>query len=417
MKILILCNVLPYEVSKYLNIHVEQCGGWSQTVIEEIQKSANSLSVVFPYHGDDFDINISDTVYYSFCANDYPEIYDAALEERFKKILEIEKPDIVHIFGTEYPHTLSLIKAFDRPERSVIHIQGLVSVYAKHYFAYLPLEVIKRNTFRDLVRKDGIIRQKTKYEKRGEYEIEALKNTGNVMGRTDWDYSCCKAINEKVNYFAIQEIMREPFYEGKWDVNRCERYSIFMSQGYYPIKGLHLALEALRDIVERYPDAKMYVAGQDMRICTSVKDKIRVGNYQKYVNNLINKWNLTSNVVFLGNQSAEQMKDRMLRCNVFISPSSIENSPNSIGEALLLGVPVVSSDAGGVRNLFEHNKEGYIYQSDAPYMLASYVMKLFSEEDTCRRIGEGAYERAHIQYDKNTIIRQITECYSEIIKR
>ena len=76
------------------------------------------------------------------------------------------------------------------------------------------------------------------------------------------------------------------------------------------------------------------------------------------------------NVRFLGPFDAPAMRDRYLRTHVYVSPSTIENSPNSVGEAMLLGCPVVSSNVGGVSDLLYHGKEGFLYQTSAPYMLA-----------------------------------------------
>ena len=53
-------------------------------------------------------------------------------------------------------------------------------------------------------------------------------------------------------------------------------------------------------------------------------------------------------IEFLGRLSAEGMKQAYLDANVFVMPSTIENSPNSLGEAMLLGVPCVAADVGGV---------------------------------------------------------------------
>ena len=62
---------------------------------------------------------------YGFVENlDTPEIYDAALEARFQSILQDFGPDIVHIFGTEFPHTLACVRVFGHPERTLISIQG-----------------------------------------------------------------------------------------------------------------------------------------------------------------------------------------------------------------------------------------------------------------------------------------------------
>ena len=57
---------------------------------------------------------------------------------------------------------------------------------------------------------------------------------------------------------------------------------------------------------------------------------------------------LEDKVSFLGPLNAEQMKAEYLRSNVFLCPSSIENSPNSLGEAQMLGVPCVASYVGGI---------------------------------------------------------------------
>ena len=118
-----------------------------------------------------------------------PERYDFDLEKHFELIINDFEPDILHVFGTEFPHALASIKVFDQPERTLIGIQGLVSAIAKVYMADLPVKVQRQSTFRDRVRKDSIRQQQKKFEKRGEHEIEAIKRTGHIAGRTDFDLS------------------------------------------------------------------------------------------------------------------------------------------------------------------------------------------------------------------------------------
>ena len=71
------------------------------------------------------------------------------------------------------------------------------------------------------------------------------------------------------------------------------------------------------------------------------------------------------------------MCEQYLKANVFVLPSAIENSPNSLGEAMMLGTPTVVSDVGGVKNMIDHEKEGYVYQPDASYMIAYYAGRFF----------------------------------------
>ena len=108
-----------------------------------------------------------------------------------------------------------------------------------------------------------------------------------------------------------------------------------------------------------------------------LKKKIKMASYGKYLKELIEQNNLSEHIVFLGNLNAEQMKQRYLESNVFVSPSTMENSPNSVGEAMILGVPVISSKVGGVHNLLEDQKEGILYEAKNVQALSNAVIKVF----------------------------------------
>ena len=213
--------------------------------------------------------------------------YDYHLEKEFGGILEIFNPDIVHIFGTEYPHTLAVCRAFNNPKRTLIGIQGLCSVYADHYFDGLPDDVINASTLRDSLKKDNIKEQQKKFVLRGQNEIEAIKLAGNITGRTDWDRKHTGEINPEAEYYFMNETLRSVFYDGKWDLEKCEKHSLFASQGDYPIKGLHVLLKALPKIKKDYPDVKLYVSGNKITGEDSFKKKILIGSYGKYILKLI----------------------------------------------------------------------------------------------------------------------------------
>lgn len=421
MKVLWLCNVIIPQVCSCLCIEQGNSGGWMTQLAEMLDHTDEiELGICAPLRQERHLTEISwghNSLFWGFQNNVWnPCKYDKTLERVFNDIIRKFQPDIVHIFGTEFPHTLAMVRVFDKPDKTVIHIQGLVSICAKHYYAYLPNYVIKRKTFRDMVRKDGIIEQKRKFKERGKFEVEALKSVNHVMGRTDWDRACCKLINPDVTYHYVQEMMRKEFYEGKWIYEKCEKYSIFMSQGGYPLKGMHLTLEAIMLLKKIYPSIKLYVAGMDIVRCESLQQKLRRTYYAKYLKQLIEKWNLKNNVIFLGQLSAKEMKERLLRTNVFVSSSAIENSPNSIGEAMLLGTPIVASDVGGVSSLIEHGKTGFLYQADAPYMLAYYIEKLFDNSKLANQMSDYEIQDAHIKYQPQEILKQAMSVYNDMNK-
>lgn len=75
------------------------------------------------------------------------------------------------------------------------------------------------------------------------------------------------------------------------------------------------------------------------------------------------------------------MLERLLKTHVFLLPSAIENSSNSLGEAMLLGMPCVASNSGGTQDILEHKKEGYLYPYTEPAMCAEYISKIFENDE------------------------------------
>lgn len=131
---------------------------------------------------------------------------------------------------------------------------------------------------------------------------------------------------------------------------------------------------------------------------------------------MIVKNHLEDKVVFLGLLDEEKMCDRFKKSHVFVSPSSVENESNSVGEAMLLGMPVVSSFVGGVYNFMENQKEGYFYQYDAPYMLPYYICKVFDEKERIAEMGNSARVHALKSFDKNKNLNDMLSIYRKIVQ-
>ena len=220
-------------------------------------------------------------------------------KEDVEDILKEFQPDVVHIFGTEYPHTLAMAKMVKDPKCLLIGMQGLISVYAEQYYSKLPRNVIERRTFRDVVRKDSIVQQKNKFIRRGKNELRALRITGNVTGRTHFDREYCKKTNPDAVYHFMNETMRPCFYEGKWSYDTCRKHQIFYSQADYPIKGLHFVLQGLPKILEKYPDTEVVVAGNNIIRGNGLMDRIKLSSYGKYLKSLIHKNNLQDKKLIL----------------------------------------------------------------------------------------------------------------------
>ena len=423
MKILWLTNLRLPIVDELLGKKANYFGGgWLTGLLEEILKNkANSLLLCYPEYEHKSVVNGSkDNISFYGIPVDAKKCRLGTLNiepvySNFIEIIEKEKPDVIHIHGTEFPYSNALAKAAKKTgylNKTVVSIQGMVSVYAHHFFGYLPRNEKIKRTLKEWIIRDGVDDRYRSFLKRGRIERETISIVQNVMGRTSWDYINTMSINHDLRYFNSNETLRSTFYNGEWNYEKCKKHTIFVSQAGNLLKGFHNAIKALEIVKQFYPDTTIRVAGSNI----TQGNCIRGNSYGQYLKALLTKLKLLDSVSFIGSLEAKQMKDEMLRANVFVLPSSIENSPNSLGEAMLLGVPCVSSDVGGVSDMMTHGTEGYIYPADAPEMLAYYIKKVFDGAEKVSDLGKKAREHARITHNPEINAKRVMEIYEELAK-
>lgn len=338
------------------------------------------------------------------------KIYNKEYEPYFKRIYNSSQPDVVHIHGTEFTQGLAYVNACGN-RNVIVSIQGMKSVIANYYCAGISLwERIRYITFRDLF-KGGIGYEAKAYAKQGKNEIELLRKVNHVIGRTSWDRAHAWIINNDITYHHCNETLRPEFYQSnKWDYKKCQKHSIFLSQAWYPLKGAHQVFKAISYLIDQYPDIEIRIAGNDITQYASFRGIAHYSTYGRYLKHLISKTGLAHKITFLGSLSTQNMIDEYLRCNVFICPSSIENSPNSLGEAQILGTPCIASYAGGIPDLMKGDEE-HLFRFEDIEMLADCIHKVFDSTDTQVSMIASAMER----HDPERNRKQLLDIYNLII--
>ena len=416
MKLLWLCNMMPEKVREIVT-GKPGSGLWVDHVLSGLRAEGLRIHILCP--GADARGSLDDNCSFVAFRGREPYRYLPEVERLFREELQSFRPDVIHIWGTEYAHTLAMMNAAEKlgmEQRCVISIQGLCSVYARHYAEGVPVPVQRQYTLHDLLKRENILGQQRVYEKRGKLEVQALQKARHVIGRTPWDFACAQILAPRAEYHFCNETLREPFYEGRWSYEGCQKHRIFASSCVYPVKGFHYLLEALAEIIQEYPDTTLAVPGKGF-LKLDRNGRLHQDNYHRYLKNMAEQYGLTDKIEFLGKLSPEGMKEQYLKAHVFALPSTIENSPNSLGEAMLLGTPCVAADVGGVTTMLASGREGLTYQSTAPYMLAHCIKQVFAMGEKAEAMGAAASEHARRTHDPGKNLEDLLGIYREIEDR
>lgn len=411
MNILWLVNIVYPEVYVLLgrSYSLKGTGGWLVAAAESISGGVEKLTVVCSS-----DI-VKEITSLKGAFYDYIVIPSQKQEAYYKhqlhKIKDKVQPDIVHIHGTEIPLGNIWIKEFG-PDNVVLSIQGVMSAVAEYHHRGLSnWDILSSLTFHDLIR-ETIWGEHRFFIRKSKKERELIERLKYVIGRTSFDRAYINCINPQIRYFHCDESLRDDFYDGCWKYDSCTKHSIFLSQAQAPLKGLHFLLKAMPLVIKRYPDAVIRIGGHNIIKKQSIHDRIRLTGYGRFIQRMIIKYGLQKHVFFLGPLNAKEMKSELLRANSFVCPSTIENSPNSVGEAQLLGVPCVCSDAGGIPDFVSNNQTGVLYRYDDSVMLAYRICQSFEASSTFDNSAER--EIAARRHDKHKNGDLTLEIYKQI---
>ena len=412
MKVLWITNILFPDINNFLGGKFCPAGGWMLSLAEQLKRIPNvelSIATVTPLCKD-IKVYVSDNIrYYAIPIGKGNITYNKEYEFYWQFIENDFRPDVVHIHGTEFTHGLSYVQVYGA-QKVVVSIQGLITEIAKYSKGGLTnREIFNSLTIRDLISKTDLISESIRYYERARWERLLLSKVNHVIGRTVWDKKCVMAINPSLEYYSVNESMRDEFYDGLWTYEACKMHSIFLSQASCALKGAHFVFMALPKIIKEYPDTTIRIAGNDIIKINSLKDYLKQTNYSKYLRKLIKDLNINERIEFLGVLNAEEMKTEYLSANLFICPSSIENSPNSVGEAQLLGVPILASNVGGVSSIIDTS---ITYDFNNIELLQLHISEIFrNSSDFDNR--QQRYD-ARVRYDRKNNLNHLINIYKKI---
>ena len=409
MKILLVTNAMFPKLNEKLGINQKISHGWAFAAANELTKIEEVELGVSILHNTEKveEYDIDGIKYFTVPFGKSVMKYDSVLEKSFNEIKNRFCPDVVHIYGSEYPFTLAYLNACGT-KNVVISIQGIPTIYSRYYLAGISIL--------DRIKNPMLFLQKYLFNKRNNYEVEALKKCRYFEGRSDWDHAISWSFSPHSKYFFCSRTLRPSFYEERWAIENIERHSIFLSQASNAIKGLHQVIKALPYICDIYPDTKVYVAGDSPYSNSNLKQYIKSLGYGKYIHSLMKKQKMGNRIEFVGKLDEHEMCEFYKRANVFICPSTIENVPNSIAEAQIIGTPCMASYVGGNNSLIREGENGFLYRFDEYEMLAKYVCDIFESDELALKFSKNGREVALQRHDKKLNVSNLMNMYHSIVK-
>src|ERR1035437_2113459 len=315
------------------------------------------------------------------------------------------EPDIIQIFGSESPLGL-IVRQQKKPV--IIHIQGYLFVWQGKWFTGISRwEQFRYASLKDLLLMRGCYNDFFTFRKKVKMEAIIIKNCNYFMGRTNFDKRIASLISPGSEYFHCEEFIRKDFFDKHWHFplqNDIICVSILKGTSY---KGIDLLVEVLL-ILKKYSTLsfkfKICGASENDEIIRIIKKK-----YKKEIN--------FRNIEFLGKLTADDLVKQLCNSNFYVHPSYIENSPNSICEAMALGMPIIATNVGGVSTLIEDDLEGILVQEGEPYSLAGAIVELTNNYERAKTLGSNARTKAFKRHEPAAIIDSLLKIYDTITNK
>jgi glycosyltransferase involved in cell wall biosynthesis len=397
-----------YSTAKYKLKTFEN--GWIASLQTEIEKCSHiHLGISFYLDGEPAKVLRNGVTYYPM-----PTLFEGSVRKKLKalltsldnrdklevnelrRVVEDFKPDVIEVFGSE--SSLGLVSTItDTPV--ILHIQGYLNPC---HVAYLPPYISKMEYSigkRGLMHKLHTWRLFKGYQHQAKREAIIIKNIPYFFGRTTWDKRITRLYNPNAHYIYCNEVLRQSFYEN--EVREIpDKLILVTTISQVPYKGYDTILKTamlLKDLLHLDFEWKVY------------------GNIDRVFERIFKINPNDVNIHLMGHRPANEVSDSLLNCTAYIHPSYIDNSPNAVCEAQILGCTVIASNVGGIPSLIDEGETGYMVPTNDPYQLAYEITELYHHPELNKKIGEQARIAALKRHDKKTIVDITIGTYRKMI--
>lgn len=393
-------------------------GGWLQTLDLYLQERVE-LHVAFYANWPEASFTCRKTTYHVIPPGSirlsnvknifYPHVIHKEDTRHYLDIVATVKPDLIHLHGTENAFGTMLSKV---TAPVVVSIQGLMTPYVYRFGGdaaddFQTYVGPSSRSLKGLLFEKGQKHMYELFKLMAAREKKYISDVKYFIGRTAWDRRVRSVMSPGSQYFTGDEILREVFYAKSWHPAAGQGpWIIHTTASDHPMKGFRTIVDAINLLTNAGVEVEWRIAG-----LSEESTVVRIARKQ------LGKVYPADKIKLLGRINAEVLSDKMAEAHLFVLPSFMENSPNSLCEAMMLGMPCIATNGGGTPTMMKDGEEGLLVQPRDPWAMAGAIMEMIQDWDKAKTYGIAARHTALERHHPTRIVNQVFDTYQKILQQ
>jgi glycosyltransferase involved in cell wall biosynthesis len=204
--------------------------------------------------------------------------------------------------------------------------------------------------------------------------------------------------NKDAEIFNCPEAINPAFFSQKWKKDKIKKDSIVFIGSLIKRKGIEELVKSINILHSKGYNYSLKIIGSGSKRSYERIKKIA-----------------GSHVELKGHCTAPVIAQNMAKAKFFVLPSYIENSPNSLLEAMATGTPSIASSAGGISSLVDDYKTGFLLKEISPYSIAEKVMELHNRWELLCEVSKNSRKFIFENNYPGVVAEIILKTYKNII--
>lgn len=223
-----------------------------------------------------------------------------------------------------------------------------------------------------------------------------IKNADSVIALTNDMKQKIQAVYSRDIFVIPNGIDLEKYSRIPKNSKKVNGITILFVGRLHPVKGVQYLIEAMAIIHQEMPGVKLIIVGE--------------GIEREKLEGLTKQLDLKGCIQFVGRVPQEKIPLFMQQADIFVLPSLAEGFPNVLLEAMACGLPIVATRVGGIPEIIEDGRNGFLVNPKKPDEIADKLLFISRNKSITWKISKNNKEKVK-KYNWNNIVSNLEEIY------